>query len=255
MKKQQLFSIIFLILKNVFGFDKFDLYNYPDPRFLNSHYQFKGLGLFRPHLNIKEGNENFKENNYFGGNFGGFNGEENLKNSKGESVSILNEDGNKNQHVDEKDYFEGHHFNKKEKSGDEQSAIHGHRRGHKIRGFSKSHHNDESGKTEEYYDEAHDEADNEEFVGKSGGFGESGSSRYQGGYLDKGSVTEEKKKIADIDKGTESKQISKEEEHFGENRFNGGGESFGEHKLLNNGDLGEYSGSSTFWKHHPGSNL
>ncbi|KAJ8942616.1 hypothetical protein NQ314_010025 [Rhamnusium bicolor] len=39
----------------------------------------------------------------------------------------------------------------------EKTIKQGHRKGHKIKGFKSSHHKDESGKTEEYYDEDHDE--------------------------------------------------------------------------------------------------
>lgn len=48
-----------------------------------------------------------------------------------------------------------------------------------IKGFKTSHQKDESGKTEEYYDEEHDEGANVAFNGQNGQFGQKGASSYK----------------------------------------------------------------------------
>ena len=62
----------------------------------------------------------------------------------------------------------------------ENQKKNNHKKGHVIKGFKKSHHKDESGNTEEYYDEAHDSADDFNRNGKSGNFAEDAASSYKG---------------------------------------------------------------------------
>lgn len=66
------------------------------------------------------------------------------------------------------------------KNGEEQTLKKGHKKGHKVKSFKTSHHKDESGKSEEYYDEEHDEGGNLAFNGQAGSFGENGASSFKG---------------------------------------------------------------------------
>lgn len=54
-----------------------------------------------------------------------------------------------------------------------------------MNGFKKSHQQNESGKTEEYYDEANDEGKHYQYKGEAGGFGKNAESAYKGGQQDK----------------------------------------------------------------------
>lgn len=65
------------------------------------------------------------------------------------------------------------------KNGGENKIKKGHKKGHVIKGFKSSHHKDESGKTEEYYDEENDEGDNYAFNGQNGAYGQKGESSYK----------------------------------------------------------------------------
>lgn len=49
-----------------------------------------------------------------------------------------------------------------------------------MKGFKKSHHKDENGRSEQYFDEANDEGENFNVNGESGGFGENQSSAFKG---------------------------------------------------------------------------
>lgn len=56
----------------------------------------------------------------------------------------------------------------------------GHKKGHKVKGFKNSHQKMETGKTEEYYDEANDEGSNYLYNGQAGSFGQKAGSAYNG---------------------------------------------------------------------------
>nr|XP_023015930.1 fibroin heavy chain-like [Leptinotarsa decemlineata] len=97
-----------------------------------------------------------------------------LKDIKGETVHFSDTDGVNNAHHAGKAYHGGEHFDKGGKHGAEQVLNENHKKGHNIKSFKKSHHLDESGKTEEFYDEDHDEGGNYAFDGHVGKFGQSG---------------------------------------------------------------------------------
>lgn len=57
----------------------------------------------------------------------------------------------------------------------------GHKKGHKVKGFKNSHQKQESGNTEEFYDEEHDEGGNFMYKGQAGNFGQNNGAAYNGG--------------------------------------------------------------------------
>uniref|UniRef100_A0A6P7GH57 Uncharacterized protein LOC114338078 n=1 Tax=Diabrotica virgifera virgifera TaxID=50390 RepID=A0A6P7GH57_DIAVI len=262
-------TIISVVANSVSGFGPFDFDSHSNyhPKYLN-HYQFKGL--FKPHLggssvdedSFSKGSKGLSGNQFVAqhgvagedikhGDSGVYKGEGALKGLKGESEYYFDSDGVKKEHNDGKEYYGGHHFGNEAKSEDEKAIKQGHRKGHKVTGFSTSHHNDETGKTEEYYDEAHDEAGSEAFEGKSGGFGEAGKSAFKGEHHDGGFKGGEVKKGVHFDKGSGVHEVSKDEKHFGEAKFGGNDKAFSEHKVLDNGGLSEYSESDKYVRHHP----
>lgn len=76
----------------------------------------------------------------------------------------------------------------------------GHKKGHKMKGFKNSHQKQESGKTEEFYDEDHDEGGNFMFNNQAGTFGENAASSYKGGKEDGKFNTAEAKKEGHFNK-------------------------------------------------------
>ncbi|CAH1155231.1 unnamed protein product [Phaedon cochleariae] len=150
-----------------------------------------------------------------------------LKDVKGDSGYYSNVDGEKKVYEDGKKYSGGHHFNNEGQNGAEKTAKQGHKKGHKIKSFKTSHHKDESGTDEQYYDEAHDEAGNYMFNGQSGKFGENAASSFKGGNQ------EEKYKVGENKKeGHHSTEHSVGEKQanqgkYGGNKFAGNEAVFG----------------------------
>lgn len=127
----------------------------------------------------------------------------------------------------------------------------GYKKGHKVKGFKNSHQKEESGKTEEYYDEDHDEAGNYMYNGQAGSFGEKGGSAFKGGnQIGNFNAGEAKnqghygsKYLADKEKGNLGR--------YGEGKFGG---NFAAYGLNNGGGMHNMMGhheASKFYKHHP----
>ncbi|KAG5874888.1 hypothetical protein JTB14_024314 [Gonioctena quinquepunctata] len=150
----------------------------------------------------------------------------------GESAHFFDTDGGKKEHQDGKSYYEGQHFGKEGKSGAENSAKQGHRKGHRVKGFSTHHHKDEAEKTEEFFDEAHDVGGNVAFHGQSGKFGETGASSHKGEHLDGKFNTGESKKGVHYDKEFVDGKVHSNQGHFGDKKYSGHGATQGEHKFI-----------------------
>lgn len=111
----------------------------------------------------------------------------------------------------------------------ERKIKQGHRKGHVVKGFKKSHNKEESGRDEQYYDEEHDEGGNVFFNGQRGDFGESEGSSYKGNHQD------------GVFKANQGKQSGHYSSEKALDNSNGGGEEFAAKKY---GGSGSSYGSS-----------
>lgn len=100
-----------------------------------------------------------------------------------------------------------------------------HKKGHKVREFKNYHKKDESGNTEEYFDEEHDEGGNFNVQGKSGVYGQNAGSAFKGGHQD-----------GHYNNGQHGNQGHYNKENFADNA-NANQGSFGQNKYLNNGQV------------------
>lgn len=120
-----------------------------------------------------------------------------------------------------------------------------------MKSFKTTHHKDESGKTEEYYDESHDEGGNFAFKGASENSGEKGGSSFKGGKDEEkykaGEVKEEGKYNSEhlVDKA------DAKEGKFGENKYAGTERVFGNKNGADEQSLLGNLESSKFYKTHP----
>lgn len=60
----------------------------------------------------------------------------------------------------------------------------GHRRGRVVQGFTSSHHKDENGRSEAYFDESNDQGENFDVSGHGGTYGERDQASYNGARQD-----------------------------------------------------------------------
>lgn len=137
------------------------------------------------------------------------------------------------------------------KNEEQKTVKQGHKKGHKVKGFKTSHHKDESGKTEEFYDEEHDEGGNYAFKGEAEKFGDHGASSFKGAAEEgKYSAGEAKKEgfhenkyLNGNAKGNEGK--------YGENKYAGNRQAYALKKGADEQSLLGHQESSKFYKHHP----
>nr|CAI5824706.1 unnamed protein product [Callosobruchus analis] len=168
---------------------------------------------------------------------------EGSKEEKGDNGYVKEEKAAKEAHEKEKEYH-GETAEKKE-------AKQGHKKGHKVKGFKKSHHLDETGKTEEFYDESHDEGDNFEFKGHKGNYGEGAGSSFKGGNEEKKYNSEEAKKEGHYNQEHASEHKKGNSGEHGAKEFKGSDAAYAlskggdEHSLLGNQE------SSKFYKSQP----
>lgn len=123
---------LFIIVQNyassIGHFGHLDLKSYSDPRFLNSDYEFKGLGLFHPNTGglesyseTSEGTKGINEDEFglkhgFSGGdvqrglIDGFKDEGGVKDAKEENGYFFNSDDGKKEHLDGKEYYGKKHF-------------------------------------------------------------------------------------------------------------------------------------------------
>ncbi|KAK9878814.1 hypothetical protein WA026_003652 [Henosepilachna vigintioctopunctata] len=194
------------------------------------------------------GNEGHEIN---GGQEGYNHGSTALKNIKGDSGYYNEEEGGKKLFEDGKNYHGAQHFNQEGKNGEEKKLNNGHRKGHSIKGFKTSHHKDESGKTEEYYDEENDEGNNVLYKGQHGAFGEDGASSFKGGHADGKFNAGESKKEGHYDQEHFIDNAKGGKGSFGSKKFAGSGESYGVNNGLDQQSLLGHQESERFFKHHP----
>ncbi|KAB0790706.1 hypothetical protein PPYR_14845 [Photinus pyralis] len=174
------------------------------PYYQPRYYNHVGGGGYNDGQRFSEGGKTYKDDNYekLHGSHGehsvedqaGYNrGNANVKSSKGKSGYHNEEVGKRKSADDGKSYHGSEHVNQEGKQGGQEQEKASHKKGHVVKGFKKSHHKDEDSKTEEYYDEAHNEGGNHKFGEGSGSFGKNSASAYKGGH-DEGGYNEVAKK-------------------------------------------------------------
>lgn len=139
------------------------------------------------------------------------------------------------------------------KNAGENKQQAGHKKGHRVKGFKTTHHKDESGKTEEYYDEANDEGKQSQYKGEAGSFGQNAQSAYKGGHQDKKVDAKEEKKQGQYDTAQIVDNSKSDQAHYGEKKHSENNKIYG----FNNGIdeqslLGHQEAMRTFKKypHH-----
>ena len=120
-----------------------------------------------------------------------------------------------------------------------------------IRGFKKSHHNDETGKTEEFYDEAHDEGSDYNNEGKFGSFGEGRHNSYQGAQGDSYLNVDQQKKGGQFDSKQFVDKKNANEGQYGQSKYKGSGELYGSNNGIDRQSLLGHQESSKAFKHYP----
>lgn len=127
----------------------------------------------------------------------------------------------------------------------------GHKKGHKIKGFKNSHQKQESGNTEEFYDEEHDEGGKVMFKGQSGSFGQNSGAQYNGGLQDaKYNAMQQKKQghfgnafLADNESGNGGR--------YGEAKYGRSGSIYGLDSGMGVNGMAGHHMYSKFFKKHP----
>ncbi|XP_065170219.1 uncharacterized protein DDB_G0290685-like [Atheta coriaria] len=182
----------------------------------------------------------------------GFNrGEAQIRNGKGDTASYHSAQGQQQASEDGKNYQGAQHYNQQGQNAGEQNQKQGHKKGHIVKGFKTSHHKDETGRTEEYYDEANDEGGHFTSKGSSGSFGEEAKNAYKGGH-DNGQ----------FNKGESSKQGHVENVHhvdnanadkgdYAQKQTFGQGQTYGVNNGVDQQSLLGHQESNRFFKHHP----
>ncbi|CAG9860913.1 unnamed protein product [Phyllotreta striolata] len=178
-------------------------------------------------------------------------GEAAAKDVQGEAGYYSNADGEKKIVEDGKEYQGGQKYQKEGKSGEEETTKKGHKKGHKIKSFKTSHHKDESGKSEEYYDEEHDEGGNTAFNGQTGSFGENAASSFKGGKEDSKFNSAEAKKEGHFKKEHSIGKAEGDEGKYAEKKFAGNEATFARKNGADEQSLLGHQESSKFIKSQP----
>lgn len=118
-----------------------------------------------------------------------------------------------------------------------------------MKGFKTSHHKDETGKTEEYYDEANDEGNHFQFKGQSGGFGENAQSAYKGGHENKQLNAEERKKQGHYDTHQLIDNSKGDQGRYGEKKYAQLGRIYGQNNGIDEQSLLGHQESVRAFKH------
>nr|XP_022919630.1 uncharacterized protein LOC111428370 [Onthophagus taurus] len=145
---------------------------------------------------------------------------ESKKEAEKNSAAFAAQEGVKKVVEDSKEY-DGKKMHEKEGSNEnEEKNKSSHKKGHVIKHFKNSHHKDETGRDEQYYDEEHDEGGSFKYDSSKGKFGENESSQHK--------ELQENKELASSEK--EQKAGHENSEFSGRN--SGHSEQFKEEKKL-----------------------
>lgn len=137
------------------------------------------------------------------------------------------------------------------KHGTESVEKEGFKKGHNVKSFKKSHHLDETGKTEEFYDESHDEGGNYAFDGRSGLFGENKASSFKGGHEDGKYTSGEAKKEGHFDNEYIVDKAQSDQGKYGGNKYAQNEELYGNNKGIGESGLSGHHDASNFYKKFP----
>lgn len=137
------------------------------------------------------------------------------------------------------------------KAEEETTVKTGHKKGHKVKSFKTTHHKDESGKTEEYYDESHDEGGNYAFKGASENSGEKGGSSFKGGKGEEKFKEGQTKQEGLYKNEYLNDKADSKEGKFGENKYAGNEVVYGNKNGADEQSLLSNQESSKFYKAHP----
>lgn len=136
-------------------------------------------------------------------------------------------------------------------NGEEKKVKQGHRKGHTVKGFKKSHHKDESGHEENYYDEEHDEGENAHFNEQGGSFGEKEGSSYKGAHEDGEFKANQGKKEGHYDNHHLVDNNGGEGGQYGSKKYGSSGTSYGVNNGADEQSLLGHQEHTKFVKHHP----
>lgn len=137
------------------------------------------------------------------------------------------------------------------KSEEETTVKTGHKKGHKIKSFKTTHHKDESGKTEEYYDEAHDEGGNTAFKGAAESSGEKGGSSFKGLKEEKTFKEGEAKQEGQYKSEHLADKADSQHGKYGENKYAGADRVYGNKNGEDEQSLLSHQESSKYYKSNP----
>lgn len=120
------------------------------------------------------------------------------------------------------------------------------------KGFKTTHHKDESGSEETFYDEAHDEGDKYHYSGNQGAFGNNGQSNYKGGHENGQFAADQRSKQGQYDRQHIVDNTNADKGQYGQKGYHGSGESFS----INNGIgqqslLGRQEANRLYVNNHP----
>lgn len=174
-----------------------------------------------------------------------------IKSNKGEGGYYNDAAGGKKIVEDGKNYYGGQKFDKAGKQGGQFNEQKGHKKGHVIKGYKSSHHKDETGKTEEFYDEENDQGGKLNFAGQSGSFGEKGASAFKGGLENGEFARGEHKKQSHFDNEHLLDNSNAGQGKYGEKKYGGSGSVYGANKGIDEQSLLGHQESSKFYKHFP----
>lgn len=120
-----------------------------------------------------------------------------------------------------------------------------------MKGFNKSHSSNESGRTEEFYDEEHDEGGNVAFSGQQGGFGESEGSSFKGAHQDGAFKANQGKQQGHYGSEYLNDNNHGGGEQYGSKKYGGSGSTFGANNGVDEQSLLAHQQSNKFFKHYP----
>nr|XP_022904730.1 hornerin-like [Onthophagus taurus] len=171
--------------------------------------------------------------------------------SKGDLGYFNDQQAAKKLQEDGKIYNGAQQFNQQGQNANENKQQLGHKKGHVVKGFKSSHHKDETGKTEEFYDEAHDEGDNFNFRGQNGKYGEGSQLSVKGGHDDSFYNADERKKQGHYDGQQYINKNNADQGQYGQNKYIGNGQIYGVNNGVDQQALLGHQEHNRLYKQHP----
>lgn len=120
-----------------------------------------------------------------------------------------------------------------------------------MKGFKKSHHLEETGRNEEFYDQAHDEGDNSEYSGQHGGFGQNEGSSYKGLNQDEQFKANQAKQQGHFSNEQLNDNSHGSGEHYGARKYGSNGSNYGSKNAADEQSLLAHQQSNKFFKNQP----